>query len=500
MKLITRLNFGLLCGLVFASTSLATSSLASDIDLKVKRVVLDNGLTVLLHENKQAPTVACRLFYATGSVHEKTGSTGLAHMLEHMLFKGTKKVGITDSVQDAKFLVQEDSLQALIRSADLKGDSLSHKFYKVRHDSILELHRKLFIKDELWQAYQEAGGTGLNAFTTDLATAYFVTLPRNKIELYFWLESDRMQNAILREFYPERDVVHEERRMRYDDSPTGRYFETLKAVYYEAFPFRTPTIGYPAEIDQLTREKAAEHYRKYYKPNNAILVLAGDFNTDSTLVLIHKYFDAIPRGESFEPVTEKEPDQVAEKRIIVRRNDAKPRVDIWFHTPGIPNNGVPSEDLYALDIIESVLNGRAGRLHKRLVEKEQVAVSAEAGNDAKKYYSNFELEAVLKDGQSPEKAEALIWGELERIKKEPVNDRELRKVINQMTASKAQELSDMESVATTLAFYEIEGDYTLVNRWLGEVAKVTPAKVQEVARKYFQHSLSTTGFLIPEAK
>jgi len=468
---------------------------AAGVDLKVKRVVLDNGLTVLLHENRQAPTVACRLFYATGSVHEKQGSTGLAHMLEHMLFKGTSKVGITDSIADRHFMAQEDSLQALMRTAELKNDSISIKFYKVRHDSILEEHRKLFLKDELWQAYQEAGGTGLNAYTTDLVTAYFVTLPRNKVELYFWLEADRMQNAVLREFYPERDVVREERRMRYDDSPTGRYFETLEATFYESFPYRNPTIGYPSDIAHLTREKAAEHYRKYYKPNNAVLVLAGDFQTDSILPLIYKYFGPIPRGESFEPITQKEPEQVGEKRIVVRRNDAKPRVDILFHTPGVID-----ADLYALDIIESVLNGRAGRLSRRLVEKDQIAVSTDAGNAVSKYMSSFEVEAVLKEGQSPEKVEAVLWDELDRLKTEPVSERELTKVRNQLYASKAQALSDMEDVASMLAYDEIYGDYTLVNRWLDEVAKVTPAQVQEVAKKYFQKKLATTGWLLREDK
>jgi predicted Zn-dependent peptidase len=478
-----------------ALLAFAGISSASGVDLKVKRVQLDNGLTVLLHENTQSPTVACRLFYATGSVHEKQGSTGLAHMLEHMLFKGTQKVGITDSVQDGKFLAQEDNLQKLIRGAEVKGDTLSLKGYKARHDSILEEHRKLFVKDELWEAYLKAGGTGLNAYTTDLVTAYFVTLPRNKVELFFWLESDRMQNAVLREFYPERDVVREERRMRYDDSPTGRYFETLEATFYEAFPYRNPTIGYPSEIMHLTREKAAEHYRKYYKPNNAILVLAGDFKADSLMPLIQKYFATVPRGEDFEPITQQEPEQVGEKRLVVRRSDSKPRVDILFHTPGVPN-----PDLFALDIMESVLNGRAGRLYRRLVEKEQVAVSTDAGNAVKKYYSSFELEAILQEGQTPEKAEALLWEELERLKKEPVSERELQKVRNQLYASKASALADMESVASMLAYYEIYGDYTLVNRWLEEVSKVTPAQVQAVAQKYFQKKLQTVGWFIPAEK
>ena len=156
----------------------------AQVNLTVHKEVLPNGLTVLLHPNKQAPTVSCRLFYVTGSVHQVPGKSGLAHILEHELFKGTKKVGITDSIADAKFMATQDSLQALIRPAILAGDTATVKKLSAEHDSVVNEHRKIFVKDELWSAYQAAGGTGLNAFTSDLMTAYIVTLPKNKIELF----------------------------------------------------------------------------------------------------------------------------------------------------------------------------------------------------------------------------------------------------------------------------------------------------------------------------
>ena len=286
-------NFGKLAAIAAATLSFCAVSHA-EVKLEVHKEVLPNGLTVLLHPNKQAPTVSCRLFYVTGSVHEVPGKSGLAHILEHELFKGTNKVGVTDSVADAVFMAREDSLQALIRPAKLAGDTATVKKLTAEHDSLLNEQRKLFVKDELWGAYQSVGGTGLNAFTTDLMTAYIVTLPKDKIELFMWLESDRMQNAVLREFYSERDVVREERRMRYDDKPTGRFFETMNSLIYEAFPYRVPTIGWPSDIMNLTREMADEHYRKYYKPRNAILVLAGDLDTTSTREMVKKYFGNIP--------------------------------------------------------------------------------------------------------------------------------------------------------------------------------------------------------------
>ena len=224
--------------------------------------------------------MAARIFYVTGSVHEHPGNTGIAHLLEHMLFKGTKKVGVTDAGKDSVILGQIDEVMAKMRRLP-PSDTAGRKGLKRTYDSLLAAERELLIKYELWEAYEKAGGTGLNAFTSDLMTAYFVTLPKNRLELFLWLESDRMQNAVLREFYPERDVVMEERRMRVEDSPTGRYWESLMGVFYEAHPFRFPTIGYPSDIRNLTKQQAEEHYHAYYKPNNAILVLAGDIDVEN---------------------------------------------------------------------------------------------------------------------------------------------------------------------------------------------------------------------------
>ena len=460
------------------------------VKLPVHKEVLDNGLTVLLHPNKQAPTVSCRLFYVTGSVHEVPGKSGLAHILEHELFKGTKKVGVTDSIADAAFMVREDSLQALIRPAKLAGDTATVKKLTAEHDSLLNEQRKLFVKDELWNAYQSAGGTGLNAFTTDLMTAYIVTLPKDKIELFMWLESDRMQNAVLREFYSERDVVREERRMRYDDKPTGRFFETMNSLIYEAFPYRVPTIGWPSDIMNLTREMADEHYRKYYKPRNAILVLAGDLDTTSTMEMVKKYFGNIPAGEAFPPITVRDPEQVGEKRFTQVRPDAPNIYSLVFKTAEVGDSS-----LYALDIAEGVLNGRSGRLYKRLVEEEKLAVSVKAGNSPNKYVSEFSVMVSLRLDADAAKAEKIVWEELERLKTEPVSEREFQKVKNHAYAGLVRSFTDMENVATMLAWYEMYGDYHIFLNWADAIEKVTPAQVQEVAKATFVRDRSVAGFL-----
>jgi predicted Zn-dependent peptidase len=478
------------CALVPAL--LAGTSTAA-VNLPVHKEVLDNGLTVLLYPNKQAPTVSCRLFYVTGSVHEVPGKSGLAHILEHELFKGTKKVGVSDSVADVRFMATQDSLQALIRPAKIAGDTALVKKLTAEHDSVLNEHRKIFIKDELWGAYQAAGGTGLNAFTSDLLTAYTVTLPKNKIELFLWLESDRMQNAVLREFYSERSVVREERRMRYDDRPTGRFYETLNSMIYEAFPYRVPTIGWPSDIDNLTREQAEEHYRKYYKPRNAILVMAGDLDTLETMKVVKKYFAPIPAGEAFPPLTVRDPEQAGEKRLTVKRKDAPNLYTLVFKTPAVGDS-----TLYALDIAEGVLNGRSGRLYKRLVEEEKLAVGVSASNSPNKYISEFSVRVNLRPDANREKVEKVVWEELEKLKNEQVSAREFQKVKNRAYAGLVRSLTDMENVATMLGWYEVHGDYRIFLNWADNLEKVNVADVQNVSKKTFVREKSIAGFLVKE--
>ncbi|HKP96399.1 MAG TPA: pitrilysin family protein [Fibrobacteria bacterium] len=476
--------------------ALAAASLAAapaKAGIKAEYAVLDNGLKVILFPDRQSPTVACRLFYVTGSVHEHPGNTGIAHLLEHMLFKGTRKVGVTDPVKDAEYVRQIDEVMARYRGL-APGDSSAAKALKRRYDSLIAEERKLLIKYELWEAYEKAGGTGLNAFTSDLMTAYFVTLPKNKLDLFLWLESDRMQNAVLREFYSERDVVMEERRMRVEDSPTGRYWESLMGVFYEAHPFRFPTIGYPSDIKSLTREQADHHYREYYKPNNAILVLAGDIDAAKAMDGIKKYFGGIGRGAEFPPVVTEEPQQPGEKRLILRKNDAKPRFDVMFHTPGFDH-----PDLYALDIVEGVLSGRSGRLYRKLVKDLKIALNAGGGNGLDRYTSNFSVSVDL-DGGNPQldKVEKAVWDVLYELGQKPISERELTRAKNQVAARTLRQLLDKEELATELAFWEMRGGWDYINKFPDRVQQVTARQVQDVCKRYFYRKNSTAGVILPE--
>jgi predicted Zn-dependent peptidase len=460
--------------------------------IKAEYAVFDNGLKVILFPDRQSPTVACRLFYVTGSVHEHAGNTGIAHLLEHMLFKGTKKVGVRDAAKDAEYVKAIDEVMAKYRKL-APGDTASAIPLKRRYDSLIAEERKLLIKYELWEAYEKAGGTGLNAFTSDLMTAYFVTLPKNKVDLFLWLESDRMQNAVLREFYSERDVVMEERRMRVEDSPTGRYWESLLGVFYEAHPFRVPTIGYPSDIRNLTREQADHHYREYYKPNNAILVLAGDIDAPQAMEGIKRYFGGINRGAEFPPIVTEDPPQIGEKRMIVHKNNAKPRLDIMFHTPGFDH-----PDLYALDIAEGVLSGKSGRLYRKLVKDLKIALNASGGNGLDKYTSNFSVNVDLDGNPQLDKVEKAVWEVLNEMTQKPITERELTRAKNQVAARTLRQLLDKEELATELAFWEMRGGWDYINKFPDRVQQVTAQQVQDVCKKYFHKKNSTAGVILPE--
>lgn len=481
---------GVLTSLVLLATLAAKPAKAA---IKAEFAQLDNGLKIILYPDRQAPIVAARIFYVTGSVHEHPGNTGIAHLLEHMLFKGTRKVGVTDPAKDSVILKQIDEVMARLRRVP-QGDTAARAGLKKAYDSLLAAERELLIKYELWEAYEKAGGTGLNAFTSDLMTAYFVTLPKNRLELFLWLESDRMQNAVLREFYPERDVVMEERRMRVEDSPTGRYWESLMGVFYEAHPFRFPTIGYPSDIRSLTKEQAEEHYRAYYKPNNAILVLAGDIDMNTAMAQVRKYFGGIGRGAEFPPVVTEEPQQPGEKRIVVRKNDAKPRYDLLFHTPGFPD-----QDLYALDIAEGVLSGKSGRLYRKLVKDLKIALSAGAGNGVDRYTSSFHVSVDL-DGAKPQldKVEKAVWDALYDMGEKPISERELTRAKNQVVARTLRQLQNIEELATELAYWEMRGGWNHINSFPELVQQVTAQQVQDVCRKYFYRKNSTAGLILPE--
>lgn len=466
-----------------------------DFDLPVYYDTLENGLRVLIVPDTNVAVVSCRLYYFVGSMYEGPGTSGLSHMFEHMMFKGTKTLGTTNYRKEIPYMKRIDSLVAEIQTIeDRDTDNARIRIRELREQiaSLLQEQRQYIRKDELWNIYQSNGGTHLNAWTADDMTAYIVTLPKNKVELFYWIESDRMANPVLREFYSERDVVTEERRMRYENRPVNRYWERLMGLFYIAHPYRIPTIGWMSDIRAYTREKLESHVRRYYTPDNAVIVLAGNVDTTKAMADIHKYFGRIPPAPApKQEVVTREPEPIGQTRFVVR-DEAEPRIDLFFHTPGYPH-----DDLYRLDIAEGVLNGRSGRLYKRLVLDEQLCTDAGAGNSFRLHDGYFHVWATLNGDASPDTVERILFEELEKLAAAPPSEREMLRIKNSIKKSFVSGLTSLEGLSDRLAWFERLGDWRGLLAYPNEINAVEPTSVPDAAGRYFERDRATIGWLLP---
>ncbi len=477
-------------------TVLAVVSLARAADIRVPVYVdsLENGLKVIMAPDSTVPVVSCRLYYFVGSMYEGPGTSGLSHMFEHMMFKGTRRLGTTNYRAELPYMARIDSLAEHMMALREQGaDAREPRVSRLRAqmDSLLAAQRAYVRKDELWDTYQRNGGTRLNAWTSDDMTAYIVTLPRNKLELFFWMESDRMSEPVLREFYSERDVVTEERRMRYENRPVNRYWERLFALFYVAHPYRLPTIGWMSDIEAYTRPKLRSHVRRFYTPDNALLVLVGSIDTAQVRRQVRQYFGHIPRAASpKEEVVTREPPPIGQTRFVVH-DRAEPRVDMLFHTPGYPH-----EDLYALDILEGVLNGASGRLHRALVLDRELCTSAGARNALRLHDGYFHVYASLRQGTDPDTVEDIISEELAGLAREAPRPREIERVKNEIRMSFVSGLASLEGLSDRLAWFERLGDWHNLFSYPERIESVQSDSIPVVASRWFQPHLATVGLLL----
>jgi predicted Zn-dependent peptidase len=470
---------------------------AYELNIPVQYDTLKNGLRVIIVPDTNVAVVSCRLYYFVGSMYEGPGTSGLSHMYEHMMFKGTKKIGTTNYTKEIPLMKSIDSLEKKIEIMKKKPDPKSDSLINNWNDQImalLEKQRALMKKEELWELYQNNGGTNLNAWTSDDMTAYIVTLPKNKLELFYWLESDRMKDPILRELYSERNVVTEERRMRYDNRPLNRYMERLNALFYDSHPYRLPTIGWMSDIENYTREKMENHIRKYYTPDNAVIVMVGNIDPKKALKDIEKYFGSIPRAKTpKEEVVTREPEPIGTTQFTVR-DDAAPRIDMLFHTPGYPN-----ADLYKLDIIEGIFSGRSGRLYRRLVDQEGLCINAGAGNNIRLHDGYFEVWAELKNDADPKKVEQILNEEIGKILTNQPTENEMLRITNQLKMSFVSGLKSLEGLSDQLAWFERLGSWKDMLAYPDEIAKVKPEEIQAIAKKYINPQLVTIGRLLQKS-
>jgi predicted Zn-dependent peptidase len=470
-------------------------SSGAGIELPVFEDTLANGLKVIVVPNRDVAVVSCRLYYFVGGMNEGPGTSGLSHMYEHMMFKGTRRLGTHDFQKEVPYLAAIDSLDRLLQRARLLGgeeDSL-YKAYRAEIFSLLEQQRQHIKKDEIWELYNLHGGTALNAWTSSSMTAYIVTLPMNKVELFYWIESDRMQNPVLREFHSEQDVVTEERRMRYDNRPINRYWERVNALFHTAHPYRQPVIGWESEIRAFSTDKLMRHINQFYTPDNAVLVLVGNIDPKRAMEDVKKYFGKIPRAKTArDDVVTREPPAIGETRFTVRE-DIEPRVDVMFQVPGYPHG-----DLYALDIIEGVLSGRSGRLYKRLVDTEQLCTDAGASNAFRPHNGYFHIYASLKKGSDPARVEKIVREEIDKLTKEMPTEREITRVSNGIRMSFAAGLKNLEGISDQIAAYEQLGSWRIMFEYPEKIAAVSKNSIPGTAAKYLTPDLATWGFIVPK--
>jgi predicted Zn-dependent peptidase len=464
--------------------------------ITVDEYTLGNGMKWLLYEQHDSPTVAAFWTARVGSVNEREGITGISHFFEHMMFKGTKTIGTTNIDEDLRLIEEQEKLRDAMRAEmevmreklrrgeidDLqKPESWTERYRELdkQFDALVQKQRETIVKDQLDQIYTKNGGEFLNAFTSEDQTAYFLRVPKNKLELWAWLESDRLLNPVFREFYSERDVVFEERRLGVESTPLGKYDEEFNALFWEASPYKWPVVGWASDIPMYTLDQARQYFATYYAPNNLTGVLAGDFRAAEVKPLLERYFGRIPRGKvEPPPVVTLEPKQLGEKRFNAEA-ETSPTVRIWWKAVSALHKDTP-----ALELLADVLSGRTGRLYKGLVLGRQVANESSASLEDRKYGGIFEVETTVKDGEEPAKAEAAVYEEIEKLQKEPVPAEELQKVKNAYKANAYRRLSSPLYVGFQLVRNDAMGDWRLINTSAERADAVTAADLQRVAQQY----------------
>jgi zinc protease len=411
--------------------------------VKVHEEFLPNGLKILALQDPNAPLAVFQIWYHAGSINEPVGKTGLSHLLEHMMFKGTHNYG-----------------------------------------------PKTFSK-----MIKRAGGID-NAGTSKDYAYYYQKLSPDMLDLSIELEADRMRNLIMdpQDVLSERDVVMEERRLRYEDDPQNLVYEEVLAAAFKHHPYRSPVIGWMSDLKRLSENDLMEYYRTYYVPNNALVVVAGNINVDSVVSKIREKFGQIPRGPEIPDFRFEESEQRGERRIKIKKEAELPYVFIAYKAPNIPH-----EDSYALEVLTSVLSGgKSARIYRSLIDRKRIALSAGAGYaNIQKYPFLFYLYGTALPEKSIGEVESALYEEVDRIKRRAPNFRELNRAKNQIEADFIMGQDSIFFQAELLGIFEMVGDWRLKNTYLDEVWKVSPRQVQKAAQKYLVEDKRTVGILIP---
>jgi len=485
----------LLAALLIGCTRLLGAQDLASFEKRITVKTLDNGLTVILCERPEAPVFTFFTHVDVGSDREVPGITGLAHMFEHMAFKGTDKVGTNDYADEKGALEKvEQTYLAYDRERRRevgKDDKKLAELEKAWKDAMTAA-QKYVVENQFGELVEQNGGTNLNAFTDNEETGYFYSLPSNQVELWASLESERFLHPVLREFYKEREVVHEERRLGESD-PFGRLFEQFLATAYMAHPYGQPVVGWPSDLESFSMTDAQAYYKKYYVPADMIVTLVGDVKASEVMPIIEKYFGRLPAGPKPEPLRTVEPPQNAE-RIVILHETSQPIFIEGYHKPSARD-----KDDAVYDALQDLMsNGRTSRLYRSLVRDKKIAAQTGGFNGfpGSKYPNMFVFFSISTPGHTPGENRDAVHAEIERLRNEDISDEELQMVKTRAKADLLRRLGDNQGLAfqlgTTQSLY---GDWRQLFRHVDEIEKVSKADIRRVANATFLESNRTVAMI-----
>jgi predicted Zn-dependent peptidase len=485
--------------LIFALLLLSTVVAAQDEQSFEKRVTvkkLPNGLTVVICQRHEAPVFSFYTVVDAGSSQDPRGRTGLAHMFEHMAFKGTPTVGTENWPAEKMALAKvETAYYAYLEERDKRvgrDDKKVAELQKAWKDAIAEAN-KYVIPNQFGQIVESAGGEGLNAQTTWDDTDYMYSLPVNKFELWAYLESERFLHPVMREFYKERDVVIEERRMRTDSSPIGRLIEQFTAESFTASPYHRPTVGYYSDLQTFSATDAEHFFHTYYIPSNMVIGVVGDIDPAKAMPIIEKYFDRIPSGPKPLDETSVEPPQNSE-RVVKLQDQSQPYYLEGYHRPDYLN-----ADDAVYDVITDLLSdGRTSRLYRSLVRDKKIALAAAgfSGFPGVKYAHLFVFYALPTSGHTTQEIADAFHAEIQRLKTTDVTDEELQMIKTREKAGLIRKLGSNEGLANELAVYQTRyGDWRELFKSVDRIDKVTTADIRRIANQIFTENNRSVAYI-----
>ena len=485
----------LLVVLLASFTTLARGQDLASFEKRTTTRVLDNGLTVVICERPEAPVFSFFTHVGVGSDREVPGITGLAHMFEHMAFKGTDKIGTNNYAEEKVALENEErAYQAYDqeRRKEVGPDAKKLADLEKAWKDAMATAQKYVVENQFGQIVEEHGGEGLNAFTSNEETGYFYSFPSNQVELWAYLESERFLHPVLREFYKEREVVHEERRLG-ESQPFSRLLEQFVAAAYEAHPYGQPVVGWPSDLESFSLTDAHAYFNKYYMPANMVVTLVGDVKASEVMPIVERYFGRLPARPKPDPLRTIEPPQNAE-RIVILHETSQPIFIEGYHKPGARDK----DDAVYNALQDLMSNGRTSRLYRSLVRDKKIAAYSGGFNSypGVKYPNLFVFYAVSTPGHTPEEIRDAIHAEIDRVKKEDITDDELQMIKVRAKANLIRSLASNQGLAYQLGGAQsLYGDWREVFRQVDRIEQVSKADIRRVANATFTDSNRTTAMI-----